>query len=467
DINNQETRFNRNEFGSDRAIASPVDRLTFATRASYEVDEKLTLILDGNYGKVSSLSIYEPHPLIANSNIIGVGANINVENWLTNPADGTTVLVRNPFIPDLIYNNATDTNNDGLRDIGFSKRMVEFGNRSTDIDRELFRIALGAEGNLTDNWSYDLYYTYGRTSLSGRMGGLYIQSNLLNSFTAGTDYFDFDGDGNTSEAICVDNTARRQYGCAPADVFGVGRMSQEAIDYVSGAATQESTQTMQVVSGNISGSLFELPAGPVQLAAGLEYREEKSAHLFDPLSNKHQNGYVQQNNTVGSFDVKEAYAEINIPVLEGRPMFESLSLRGAARISDYSTVGAFWAYNGGVEWRPVPDLRIRGVYAHAVRAPNIGELYRAASAGITAIVDPCNGISTSDTSAVAQNCLADPGVAANAAANGGTVTLIQSDFQGVPQIDTPNPNIREETATTWTLGAVYSPEALSGFVFTV
>src|SRR5690606_7925069 len=114
-----------------------------------------------------------------------------------------------------------------------------------------------------------------------------------------------------------------------------------------------------------------------------------------------------------------AYSEVNIPLLADLPGIESLSARVAGRYSDYSTLGGFSAYNFGLEWSPVDSMRFRAVYAHAVRAPNIGELFRPAAAGVTSIVDPCNGVRIGDTGTLATQCLADPGVLANANENGG------------------------------------------------
>jgi len=464
DINNQATRFDREEYGASHALASPVNRLGFATRTSFEVNDKLTLFFEGEYGHVTSRSYQEPHPLVANSNIIGIGQNLNVENYVFNPNTGQVVKVANPYVPALIYNGATDTNGDGLKDISFSERMIQFGNRWTTIDRQQIRLAFGAQGNLNSDWSYNVYFTYGRSELSALMTGLYNQSNLLNALEAVPDIFDVTG--NTSNIICASATAR-SYGCQPIDLFGGGPISPAALKYVEADATQNSLQELKVASANVSGTVLDLPAGPLQLAAGVEYREESSRHVFDPLSNAHENGYIQENNVIGGFNVKEAFAEVNVPILSGVPMFEKLSLRAAARNSDYSTVGDFWAYNGGVEWKPIDDLLFRGVYAHAVRAPNIGELYSPSASGITTIVDPCNGIKLTDTSTVAKNCLKDPGVLANANANGGTVNFIQTDFQGVPQVSQSNPSIHQEMARTWTFGAVYTPHQVAGLNFTV
>lgn len=460
DINDQSTRYNQNDFGPTRNIASPVERLSTAARLSYEMSDSVTGIFELNYGRTSSVSSFEPHPYVSNSNIIGIFEPHNLENFITNPADGTTLLVRNPYIPDILYNGNTDSNGDGLIDAPYSKRMVEFGNRATDIDRQLFRVVFGFEGDISDNWSYDAYYSYGRSDLAGRMQGLFNIPNLRAALNVTSDVFDFDGDGDVAEAVCVDPNARAR-GCVPINFYGLNNITDEAKAYVQGTGFQDSVQEMNVISANVTGTLFEMPAGPMQVAAGIEYRDESSKHRFDPLSNTNQNGFIQLTDTLGSQTVKEVYAEVNVPIIN------SLSIRAAGRMSDYSTLDKFNAYNVGLEWAPIDSLRFRAVYASAVRAPNIGELFAAPNAGVTSITDPCQGVAIGDTDAVALNCLADPGVVTNANANGGVVTFIQSDFQGVQTISANNPNIAEETGETKTFGVVFQPEFLPGLALTV
>jgi outer membrane receptor protein involved in Fe transport len=458
-------RFDPNEFGGAQDnLAAPVKRITTAARVTYEVNPRLRTTLDMNYGRVSSTGSNTFHPYVATFDFgIGISQRQEIESRLVNPGDGTVTIVRNPFIPDAIYNIATDEDGDGLRDVSYAKRVVEFGNRKTEIDRQQFRIVLGAQGDINDVWSYDFHYSYGRSDLDGRQHGLYITPNLYQSLRAVSDTFDFDGDGDTAEAICADSNARIN-GCVPIEFYGVNNVSDAAREYVQGgdgAAFQTSYQDMNVVSANVSGTLFELPAGPLQYAGGLEYRRETSDHQFDPLYNTKQNGFVQQRDIQGSIDVSEVYSEVNVPLID------TLSMRAAGRYSDYSTLGGFSAYNYGLEWSPIDSLRFRAVYAHAVRAPNIGELFRPAQAGVTSIVDPCNGVTIGDTGTLATQCLADPGVSQNANDNGGTVTFVQTDFQGVGTLSITNPGIQEETATTKTFGLVYTPEFVQGLSMTL
>jgi len=462
---NAPMRFDPTEFdGAQDNLAAPVDRVTAALRASYEVNDSLTTTFDMNYGRTSSTGSNTFHPYVATFNFgIGISQRQEIESRLVNPADGTVSIVQNPFIPDAVFDIATDEDGDGLRDVSYAKRVVEFGNRATEIDRQLFRVAFGAEGDITDNWSYDFHASYGRSDLNGRQQGLYITPSLFQSLRAVSDVHDFDGDGDTTEAICVDSNARIN-GCVPINFYGVNNVSDAAREYVQGgdgAAFQDSMQDMRVISANVTGTLFELPAGPLQFAGGLEHRKESNDHQFDPLYNTKQNGFVQEKDIKGSITVDEVYSEFHAPIID------SLSIRAAGRYSDYSTLGGFSAYNYGLEWAPIESLRFRAVYAHAVRAPNIGELFRPAAAGVTSIVDPCNGVSIGDSGTTAETCLADPGVLANANANDGTVTFIQTDFQGVGTLNTVNPDIQEEAATTWTFGMVYQPESVPGLALTL
>jgi outer membrane receptor protein involved in Fe transport len=146
-----------------------------------------------------------------------------------------------------------------------------------------------------------------------------------------------------------------------------------------------------------------------------------------------------------------------------------LSIRGAARYSDYSTVGGTFSWNAGGEFAPIPDVRFRGMYAQTVRAPNISELFAGASQDFPQVSDPCVGIGATGGGTLGANCRAAPGVAANIAANG-VFTLNQSDIQGVTSFAGGNPNLQEEKGKTLTFGVVINPrsiEALRNFTLSV
>lgn len=459
--------FNAATDGFDRtpfqAISVPLERRVFAARANYEVSDAISVFAEGTYAKVKSRALLEPSPLVA-TGALGLfrqgNGRYNIEQNFANPSNPAQFTrVINPLVPTALYNLATDTNGDGFRDVGVTRRITEFGPRIGRFDRTNLRMVVGAEGKIGTKWNWEASYSWGETKASSSLSGLINQDRAVQALDVVPDVYDVNRNGNVSEAICASAEARAQ-GCVPWNVYGAGKVSPEAISYLQATSLRDAKQSMHVAAGSLSGALFSLPAGDVQVAVGAEYRKESSRETFDPLSIAARNSYVQQTNTTGRFNVKEAYGEIVVPLIHDTPFFHNLTLRGAARVSDYSTVGTFYAYNGGVEWSPVADIRLRGVYAHAVRAPNIGELFAAPSVSVGSVNDPCAGVTATSTGTTSTVCRASPGVLANINANGGVFTLNQTDRQGVGGLNVSNPDIQEETARTWTLGAVINPVSI-------
>jgi outer membrane receptor protein involved in Fe transport len=241
------------------------------------------------------------------------------------------------------------------------------------------------------------------------------------------DINDVNHNGSTTDPICASAEARAQ-GCVPADIYGANKMSAAAVSYTQAKALRNARQSLENAGINITGSLFNLPYGTVQAAVGVEYRREASSEMFDPLANAGRNGYAQQTDTAGSFNVKEAYGELQVPLLAHLPFAENLTVRGAVRASDYSSLRkTFLAYSGAIEWAPIRDIRFRGTYSHATRAPNISELYRPAQTTIDNVVDPCKGVTTTTPGAGAARCRADPAILANMNAHNGVFTLNSQD----------------------------------------
>lgn len=461
--------YNREQY---KLLAAPSERYTLAARLNYDVADGANLFAEATYTNVLSKGRMEASPMRTDSALgafPGNGGFYPVEFMVANPSNPADVRrLANPLVPAAVFAAATDRNtNDaiGSKDLSFLLRTTMFdgGTRTIPTERDNFRVVLGGTVDLGSSWKFDAYYQYGFTKQTQSMSGLANLYNLAEALQAIPDVYDYNNNGNRTEAVCVNASARAQ-GCVPINVYGLNadgtsKISAEAIKYIKTSMSRYSKQQMHVAAANLTGTLFQLPAGPVQVAVGAEYRKEESRDIFDPLTNAARNGYVQMTDTAGKFDVKEAYGEIVAPILSDTPFFQNLTLRAAGRMSDYSTVGTFYAWNIGGEWSPVEDIRFRAVYAHATRAPNIGELFAAPQAGIIAISDPCQGITAASTGALATNCRAVPGIAANIAANG-SFTLTQADLAGVGGISANNPNIQEETGKTLTLGAVINPRSI-------
>lgn len=431
--------FNRNNF---RSIAIPTERYLFSSKGGYELSDNHRLFFEGTYAGSRTATELEPFPF-ASDNIYADG--VVPLQFYGEDTDGNDVLLTNPFVPSDILASAV-TNSDGLKELDFfAKRLLDVGNRGATAERDTFRFVTGVEGVIFEDYYYDVYYVYGKTKESQISSGLVNVQNFRYALEAATDLLDYDGDGLTTDAVCVDATAR-SFGCVPINIYGFNSISEEARAYVSAPALLTTAITQEIIGGNISGDLLDLPAGPLGVAAGFEYREETSRSEFDALQQAGLNGGNAIPATFGDFDVAEVYVEANVPIIE------SVNIRGAFRASDYSTVGSATSWNIGLEWQILDTLRFRLIEAQSTRAPNISELFQPPSQTFpSGINDPC----VSDTTS---RCLADAGVAANIAANGGTFTLTQADIQGISGFNRGNPEVTEEKGRSTTVGLVWSPE---------
>ncbi|RYD24688.1 MAG: TonB-dependent receptor, partial [Lysobacteraceae bacterium] len=365
------------------------------------------------------------------------------------------VTYRNPFVPDAIFNAATDTDGDGLKDINFDRRLADFGPRTSSAKRDLFRIAGGANGKfLDDKFSYEVYGIYGQTVEHQTGNGQFDSRKFLQALNAYRD-------PTTGQIVCADAAARAA-GCIPANLYGVNALAPAA-SYLAVPVTLSTKVTQTVGGGNVSGQLFSLfGADPIGISIGTEYRRESSRNDFDLLTQQGLNGNNALPSTRGKFNVIEGFGEAIVPILQDRPFFHSLSVRGALRISDYSTVGTTYSYNYGGEWAPIEDVRFRVIAARSVRAPNISELFSPAQQDFpSGLQDPCQGITATTTGTLATNCRAAPGVAANIAANGGTFAVSQADLQGITSFAGGNSSLKEEKGDSFTAGVVINPRSIS------
>jgi len=457
------TGFNRSQY---RTIAVPVERYLFAGRGNFDFVENHGAFFEGTYASTKSNSIIEPFALGAEDIYPATGGQVPAEF----DVDGT--LVRNPIVPDVVFDNIEDNDGDGLRDYYFTKRLLDFGNRTLDVDRDTFRIVGGLQGSFaSERWHYEAFYAYGQTKEAQVTSGQVNVLNFRNSLESIADVEDVDNDGDTAEVICRDANARLQ-GCVPINVFGFNSISPEAVDYIAAPGSLATFTSQRVIGINTTGELFDMPAGPFAIAAGYEYRKEFSSSEFDALTQAGLNAGNAIPPTRGEFDVNEFYIEADVPLLADKPFAEQLSLRAAVRTSDYSTVGNTLSWNAGFEWAPVSALRFRVIRALSTRAPNINELYSPPSQTFpTGVQDPCIGVTATGTDPISVACLAAPGVLDNINdpdQGDGEFTLTQADVQGISGFDRGNADLEEEEGNSWTVGAVIQPEgALENFDLTV
>jgi iron complex outermembrane receptor protein len=445
--------FNRSDY---RTIAIPTERYLFAASGKYEFAEGWNAFMEGTYAATQTKTRLEPFPMASDDVYSASGGQMPLEyekfiESATNPGEYERTLVRNAYVPDDIFNSATDTNDDGLKDIFFTRRLADVAARGNTADRDTFRIVTGIDGEIGDGWYLDAFYGYGQTKESQVGSGQFNSLNFRSALEAVKDE-----DGNI---VCRNADAVAE-GCAPVSVFGKGSISAEGAAYID-APNMLTTFTSQTIAGlNISGELFELPAGFVGLAGGVEYREEYSRAEFDALQSSGLNGGNAIPRTEGEFDVIEYFAEVNVPILSDVFLAKQLNLRGALRLSDYSTVGNTESWNIALDWAPIDEVRFRAIRAQSTRAPNINELFSPPSQTYpSGLTDPCLGVTATSSGSQSDACRADAGVLANINANG-EFQLSQADLQGISGFNRGNPDLDAEKGQSWTLGVTVSPEGL-------
>lgn len=319
------------------------------------------------------------------------------------------------------------------------RRIEETGPRNSLDERNAFRLLAGVRGPITDRFNYDAYYSYARTRNSNVQQGNISRS----AFAAG-----------------LDGTA------SPINIFGPGTLTPEMVDQISILAQNSEASILQVANASVTGSLFNLGWGAddIGTAFGVEYRKVASQFIPDTaLSSGDVIGFNAGDPTAGGYNVREAFAEVRVPIAARAPFAYKLELSGAARYSDYSlkAVGGVWTYAAGAEYAPVRDATLRGQYQRAVRAPNVGELFGGRSIGFPLAADPCAQPGAATDPIVRNLCIAT-GVPAT---NVGNPALqinaqIEAQFGG-------NPNLQAEISDSYTAGVVLRPSFLPGFAATV
>lgn len=261
--------------------------------------------------------------------------------------------------------------------------------------------------------------------------------------------------------------------CTPFNILGgLSASTPQALSYVAAPSTGIYGTTDTSFTADVTGTLFELPAGHLALATGVESRHVSGYDKPDAFA---QTGYTTNlaaNSTQGSYRVNEAYAELSVPLFRDAPGAKMLNIDVASRYSHYSNFGGTTNSKFSVAWRPINDLLVRGTYSQGFRAPTIGDLFGGGSQTHDYILDPCDSV----FGAAASN----PTVAARCRAQGVPANFRQTDAQGLPitvglpvqssypfYTGTGNLTLQPETSTSKTIGFVYSPSYIHGLDMSV
>ncbi len=379
-------------------LQTPLKNATAYGRASYDITDEIQLYADFLYGLSFTRYDTVPYFRLGNITISQDNAYLDSATRARLMAAGATSFVMG------------STN----RDLG----VVQGVNR-----RQLERYNGGLKGTVS-GFKFDVYYQHGSTDIENRADNDAIVANYNRSVDAVRNA--------AGQIVCRSTVANPADGCVPLNIFGGTSASAAAAAYINGSARQDISIKQDVVDASITGDLFRLPAGPVSIALGGEYRHEKYDATADALSLT--NGYFVGNYkpSSGTIGVKEGFVEFVVPFLKDVAFFKRLDLNAAGRITDYTTSGTVETWKVGATWDITSDLRLRGTRSRDIRAPNLNDLYQGGQSTAIAVTD--------------------------AQTNSSYFTQ---------QLVVGNPNLKPEKADTYTIGAVLHPHWFAGFTASV
>ncbi len=370
------------------SAAVPVERYSGLARVTADLSDSISAFAEFGYSKVSS-------------DFLGLPSNLQI-----------TVKVDNPFIPDSVRDAMIAQN---IPSFVMGRSVVDWSRIERHVDTRSLQAVGGFKGSFGEGWSWDAYYSYGRTR--------YRFTQDKSTITARYDLaIDAVTDPRTGAAVCRSTLANPNNGCVPLNLIGVGNAAPQALAWVNGSQWNQNVIQQHVAAATLRGTPFSTWAGPVSFAVGAEYRHARNVTTADPIAAAQ--GY-RGGGTVpytGSVEVKEAFAEVLVPLARETSWAKDLSIDLAARVTDYSTSGTVETWKGGISYAINDSIRLRATRSRDIRAPSIEELFAAGSTTSLGVQDPVLGTSYS-----------------------------------VQALNTGNPNLIPEKADTFTGGVVLSP----------
>ena len=417
-------------------LITPSTRISLFSNGDYRIADFARAYVQASFVNRQSSYLIAPEPLVIGSYGITIAAD--------NPY--------NPFKTDI-----TDAR----------RRLVELNGRSNAFDLDTVRAVVGIDGSLPpetgplEGLFYDLSFNYGRTSGVTTTGGSLNTNSIATGLGSptGTTVNGSPQCGTASVSASCVNLFSGQGPITPDMATALG-----SIKGINNGFTQ-----IAILQANVSKELFNLASDhPVGLAVGYEHRREYGGNSPNPIAVAGLDTDFNGQPTLGSYNVNEGYAELDIPVINNVLGADDLEVQLAVRAFNYSTFGSDTTYKLGARWRPIRDITFRGTYSTAFRAPNVSDLYLGQGPSAEVATDPCAGIPNATTgnldpipagSALGKQCTAGPG-GASSLNNGDTSTQINSTVGG-------NPKLTPETAKIGTVGVVFEPTFSKNFSMTV
>ncbi len=352
----------RYNFAGQNLLLTPSERKGVFAQFRYYFNDDVQWYVKALGNRRESTNQAAPEPIF-------LGPDAGTGNPL---ADNIVISALNPFNPfGFDLDSATNL-------IQIGRRPVEGGPRRYEqqVDTQYFGTGLvGTFEGAGRTWFWDVKGMYSKNKAEQTNYGSYNLYNIYNINLAL-------GDPAACAAVA---------GCVPLDIFsGAGSITPEMLRWIQPVVRDRSQNELSLFTANLSSELFQLPGGAVSFAGGYEYRKYEGAYQPDPLTVARRYNGLPSLPTSGSYDVNEAYLELNIPIFANSALGDKLDLNIAGRYSDYSTFGGEFTPKYGLRWQITDEFVLRTSYAEGFRAPTIGELFGSAARADLQLSDPCS-----------------------------------------------------------------------------
>ena len=438
-------------FGPYNYYRRPAEQWAFAAFAHLDVAPKVRAYSEFQFHDNHTVAQIAPSGIFFGSpDFFGPNA-IHFENPLLSTAWKNTIAANNGGNP---FAAPGDT-----AEMLIGRRNIEGGGRQDDIRHSSYRGVFGVKGDVLQNWNYDAFYQEGRVLYQGVYRNDFSKARILKAMDVITN-------PATGLPACRSFVNGTDPNCVPYDIWHLGGVTQAALDYLQTPGLQNGYTSQKVLGGTMSADLggygIKMPGAKngVGVVFGLENRKERlvleTDTEFSTFDLAGQGGPTI--GVSGALDVSEFFGEARVPLIEGAPMADLLSVSASYRHSDYSTKKKTNTHGLGAEWAPVRETRLRLSLQRAVRHANVVELFQPQGNNLFGMdSDPC-GASKAATFAQCQRSgittVYDP------------VTNPTGQY-GNPILDSPagqfnflqggNVDLKPETANSVTLGAVFTP----------
>ena len=427
-------------FGPLNYYLRPETRYNLAAQGHYELNEHADVYAQLMYGNYRSVA------QIAPGGIFFQAENVNCGNPLLSANEATTI----GCTPAAI---TADTN----VNLYIARRNVEGGGRQDAFSNSMFRTVVGVKGKIVDGWDYDVALQRSATTVNRQTLNYFDNTRIQNALLV-------DNVGGVPTCQSVINGTDPK--CVPYNLWTIGGVKPDQLKYLQVPGIRQAIIDQEVYNANFSGDLgvygVKLPTASesLKVALGVEYRRD---HLENSTDVELSSGNLSGTGgpaigLSGTVQVKEFYGEARLPLVQGKPGAEQLNVDAAYRNSDYGNIKSN-TYKLGADWAPVQDVKLRGSFQRAIRAPNIIELFTAQGFGLFNGADPCstNPPLTAPTASLAQ-CVAT-GVPAANYGNANVLTSPAGQYNG---FFGGNPNLEPEKSDTRSFGVVFTPSFLHG-----